>query len=151
MALGEFKLFQMKSKKQRDKEAREYAAWAFPYGDTQRDKLSALICELLPKPSGSIGLASFLTCKELYERTLEDSESPEEAIDKMVNVIRNYSQLIRNEEMPIYLALVLADAELDEKCEYPTVDEMRSRIQGLTDLKKEKKLRLFKKKKESKN
>ena len=146
MALGEFKLFQMKSKKQREKEEREYAAWAFPYGDLQKENLKELIYEIKPKASIQIDLASFLTCKELYESVLEDADSREAAIDKLLNVIRNYSQLIKNDEMPMYLALVLADAEVDEKCEYPSADEMRIRIQELTDLKIVKKSKLFKKK-----
>jgi len=93
-----------------------------------------------------IFLSSFLTCKELYEGVLEDCESREAAVDKMINSLRNYGQLIKGTEMPMYLAFVLADADIDEKCEYPSVDEIRARIQELTDMKTEKKLNLFKKK-----
>jgi len=147
MALGEFRLFQFKSKKQREKEEREYAAWAFPYGDLQRDNLTALASELMPKVSISLCLASFLTCKELYESTLEDSESKDKAVDNMINVMRSYGQLIKKDELPIYLALVLADADIDEKCEYPSADEIRALTQELTDMRKSKKTGLFNKKK----
>ena len=146
MALGEFRLFQFKSKKQREKEEREYAAWAFPYGDTQRDRLTELYHALNPKESVQLGLASFLTCKELYESTLEDSETPEEATNKMINIIGSYGNLINRQEMPMLLALVLVDADIDEKCEYPSVDEVRARIQELTDLRKVKKRKFFKSK-----
>ena len=146
MALGEFRLFQMKSKRQREKEAQEYAAWAFPYGELQRENLTALTKELMPKESSPLVLASFLTCKELFESVLENSETRENAVDKMINVLGGYSQLIRRDEMPTYLALVLADADIDEKCEYPSVDEVRASIQELTDLKKAKK-KLFRRKK----
>ena len=149
MALGEFKLFQFKSKKQREKEEREYALWAFPYGDLQKENLAALIQELIPKISVPLGLASFLTCKELFENTLEDSQSRDDAIDKMLNVIKSYSQLINKAEMPMYLALVLADAEVDEDCRYPAPDEMRASIQELEDLIEKPKRRFFKKKTES--
>ena len=147
MALGEFKMFQWKSKAQREKEEKEYAAWAFPHGEKQKENLSALIRELKPKASIPLCMASFLTCKELFGNTLEVSESREETVEKMLNVIGNYNQLIKNDEMPMYLALVVADADLDEECEYPSAEEMRTRIQELADLKKDKKLRLFKKKK----
>jgi len=147
MALGEFKMFQWKSKDQREKEAREYAAWAFPHGEKQKENLGALIHELKPKASLPLSMASFLTCKELYERTLESSESRENAVDKMLNSIGNYNQLIKSDEMPMYLALVLADADLDEKCEYPSKEEINVRIQELNDLKTAKKFSLFKKKK----
>jgi len=145
MALGEFTMFQMKSKKQREKEEKAYANWAFPHGDLQRERLAELLAELIIKGPVEINMASFLTCKELYENTLEDSESQDAAIEKIINVLRSYGQLIKSEEMPIFLALVLADAEIDENCEYPSAQEMRERIQKLTEMKAKRKS-LFKKK-----
>jgi len=148
MALGEFKMFQFKSKKQREKEEREYAAWAFPYGDLQKERLIALICELIPKTSAPLCLAAFLTCKELFENMMENTESREDAAKNLVVNMGSYSQLIKKNEMPTYVAIVLADAEIDEKCEYPSVDEMRTRIQKLTELREEnKKPGFFKRKK----
>jgi len=135
MALGEFKMFQFKNKEQREKEEREYAFWAFPYGDLQRENLSALIRELKPKESIPILLTSFLTCKEIYESTLEKSESQEDAIDKLLNEIKKYNQLIRPKEMPMYLALVLADKDLDETCEYPSADAIKVKAQELESMK----------------
>ena len=135
MALGEWKLFQFKSKKQRDKEEKAYAIWAFPYGEMQRERLTALMREIDPKESIQIFITAFLTCKELYESTLEKSESHEAAIDKMLNEIKSYNQLIKAKEMPMYLALVLADANLDESCEYPSADTVKTMIRELEDMK----------------
>ena len=132
MALGDFKLFQIKSIKQQEKEKQEYAAWAFPYGETQKERLSTLVLELNPKNSLPLSLTSFLTCKELYEGVLEDSESRDEAVDKTIRKIQKYGQLISKKEMPMYLALVLADADIDENCEYPSADEIRAVIRELT-------------------
>ena len=87
MALGEFKLFQFKSKAQREKEEKEYASWAFPYGDLQRENLTALISELKPKEPSQMLLFSYLTCKEIHKNASEDSESREETIAKMMNII----------------------------------------------------------------
>jgi len=131
MALGEFRLFQFKSRDQREKEEREYALWAFPYGDLQRENLTALMRELKPKESMPICIASFLTCKEIYESTLGKSETREDTIYKMLNVIKSYDQLIKTKEMPMYLALVLADEDVDENCEYPSADEITASIQKL--------------------
>ena len=143
MALGEFRLFQFKSRRQREKEEREYAVWAFPYGDLQRENLSVLMQEIMPKESIQICLASFLTCKELYERTLEDVDSCDVAIDRMLNEIKSYGQLIKAKEMPVYLALVLADREVDDSCKYPSSDEIRTKIQELEGMKRESKLQKF--------
>jgi hypothetical protein len=136
MALGDFKLFQFKNKEQREKEENEYAVWAFPYGDLQRENLTALIHDLKPKVSIPIYLASFLTCKEIYESTLKKSDSREQAIDKMLNELKSYNQLIKPKEMPMYLALVLADADLDESCEYPPIDIIKAKIQEFEGMKK---------------
>jgi len=143
MALGEFRLFQMKSKEQREKEKNEYAVWAFPYGDLQRENLTDLMQGLDPKKPIQIFLVSYLTCKELYERTLEKSESREDATDKMLNEVKSYSQLISAKEMSLYLALVLADADVNEDCTYPSVNEIRERIQELEDMRKASKRKWF--------
>jgi len=141
MALGEFKLFQFKSRAQIEKEDKQYALWAFPYGDLQRTRLTSLLEELNPKASKQIGIASYLTCKELYEKTLEDTKTPEAATEKMLKVIRNYQQLIRTKEMPLYLALVLADSEIDEECRYPSADEIKKQIQEFEIIRQTKKTR----------
>jgi hypothetical protein len=54
----------------------------------------------------------------------------------MLNEIKRYNQLIRPKEMPMYLALVLADKELDERCEYPPIDVIKAKIQELEGMKK---------------
>jgi len=139
MALGEFKLFQFKSKKQMEKEERQYALWAFPYGDLQREKLTSLVKELDPKASIQITLASYLTCKELFEDVLENTESQDAATEKMLKSIRSYGQLIKAKEMPFYLALVLADSQIDETCKYPSKDEIQTKIEELESIRKPKK------------
>ncbi|MCL2426050.1 MAG: hypothetical protein FWD05_06905 [Oscillospiraceae bacterium] len=146
MALGDFKLFQYKSKNQRDREEHEYAVWAFPYGDTQKEKLCELFKELIRKPYIPMCLTVYLTCKELFEWTLKNSESHEEAINKMINVVKGYEQLLTPAETPLYLALVLASAEIDENCEYPSADEIRTRIKELEDMRIVKRSKLFKRK-----
>ena len=52
--------FTFKSAKQREREQREYARWAFPYGEAQKEKLTQLIRELLPKEDIRAALSVFL-------------------------------------------------------------------------------------------
>ena len=143
MALGEYKLLQFKNKEQRKKEEQEYALWAFPYGNKQKECLTTLMKEINPKSNTQINLVAFLTCKELYENTLGVSGSREETVYKMINTVKSYGQLIRKNEMPLYLALVLADKEIDENCEYPSVEEIRTQIQELVGLRKVSKFKLW--------
>jgi len=138
MALGEFRLFNFKSKQQREKEEREYAAWAFPHGEIQREKLTELMRELKPKEQPQMLMFSYLTCKELYNNQMEVTNSREEAIVRFMRSVKSYKQLIRKDDLCMYLALVLADTDIDEECRYPDADEIRSRVAELEELRKSK-------------
>ena len=123
--------FQWKSKAVREKEQAKYEAWAFPHGKNQRKNLEKLMQELCPKEQLPFLLVGFLSCKELYEKLLDDldsSESVENTADIFINSEKKYKHIIKEGEMARYVALVLADAEIDERCEYPSADEMRERI-----------------------
>jgi len=124
MALGEFHLFTWKSKSTQQKEQEVYEKWAFPYGTKQREALQKLLFEIYPKESVPTTLIPFLTCKELYESILEKAGSRDGAVDTMINKQKKYKQIIKKKAMSTYLALVLADAGIDENCEYPSADEI---------------------------
>jgi hypothetical protein len=131
MALGEYTIFSWKNKATQEREQTEYAKWAFPYGETQRENLQALLLSVYPKETVPTTLIPFLTCKELYEGILKKSASRDEALDILINKQKKYKRIIRKNDMTMYLALVLADAETDERCEYPTADEIRASAQAL--------------------
>lgn len=137
MALGDFQLFQWKSKSTQKTEQEQYEKWAFPYGQQQRDNLEALLKVVCPKESGSMALVPFLTCKELYEGVLKKTGTRELAVDTLLNTQKKYKGIIRKKEMSTYLALVIADANVDESCRYPTADEIREQIRELDDMRKD--------------
>ena len=139
MALGEFSMFQWKSKETRDREQREYAEWAFPHGPQQRIKLEALLRELRPRERLEFMMMGFLTTKELYQRYLKDLGSREAALDYLINDEKKYKQLLSKKDMTTFLAVVLADAEVDESCAYPSIDEIRVSIAELDKLDKKSK------------
>jgi len=137
MALGEFALFTWKSKATQEKEQEEYAKWAFPFGDEQREKLQALLLAVYPKESVPTTLIPFLTCKELYEGVLKKAASSDEAIDALINKQKKYKRIIKKKDMTTYIALVLADAVIDERCEYPAAEAIRARAQELESYRKD--------------
>jgi len=137
MALGEFQLFTWKSKATQENEQIEYEKWAFPYGQKQRDNLQTLLLEVFPKESVVTTLVPFLTCKELYEGILRKCGGRDQAVDTLLNTQKKYKRLIHRKHMASYIALVLADANIDESCEYPTADEMRARIAELENLRRD--------------
>jgi len=117
-------MFTWKSKATQQKEMEDYGAWAFPYGQKQRDNLEALLKEVFPKEPITTALVQFLTCKELYEEVLDKTGSYNTVIDELINSQKKYKQLIKKKDMVVYVALVLADSTLDEECEYPTGQEI---------------------------
>ena len=137
MALGEYAIFTWKSKSTQEREQEEYDKWAFPYGEKQRDKLQELLLSVYPKESIPTTLIPFLTCKELFEGIRKKSASREEAIDVLINKQKKYKQILKKKDMTTYIALVLADADVDERCEYPAADEIRERARELESFRRE--------------
>ena len=138
MALGEYTMFSWKSKATQAREQDEYEKWAFPYGDLQREKLQVLLLAVYPKGTIPTTLVPFLTCKELYEKALKKVESRDEAIDLLINKQIRYKRVLKQKEMTTYIALVLADAEIDERCEYPQADAIHERARELESLRRAK-------------
>lgn len=129
--------FTFKSAKQREREQREYARWAFPYGEAQKEKLTQLIRELLPKEDPKAALSVFLMGREAYRGSFQDhpedlaerTESNKmKALDKTLTtqLFGRYKKFI-----PYYKVLVLADLEVDETLQYPSAEELRRRAEEL--------------------
>ena len=136
MALGEYQLFTWKSKATQQKEQEDYQAWAFPYGEKQQEALQKLLFDIFPKETKPTTLIPFLTCKELYESVLKNSDTLEAAIDTMINRLKKYKQIIKKKHMTTFLALVLADAVIDENCVYPEAEAIIARVKELDALKR---------------
>lgn len=130
MALGDWTIFQWKSKATLAKEQEEYEKWAFPYGQKQRENLVKLMLEIFPKENEATTLIQFLTAKELFFNICKTPDLFDEAIRKMLTDVKKYKRIIRKKEMPLYVALVVADARINEDCEYPTAQQIRDMAEG---------------------
>ena len=137
MSLGDYQIFQWKSKSTQQKEQEEYEKWAFPHGKAQQDNLQALLLAVFPKETIPTTLIPFLTCKELYEGVLKKAGRRDVAVDTLINTQKKYKRIIKKKDMPTYIALVLADEAIDESCEYPSVDVIREHVQELEKLRKD--------------
>ncbi len=134
MALGEFKFYLWRSKADVQKEAQDYEAWAFPYGQKQRERLVKLLLELFPKESEATTLIPFLTAKELFLNYRKSSDMTDDAVEKMLEM-KKYKRVIRKKEMAMYTALAVADSQLTDAVEYPTADEIRAMAKGFEVIK----------------
>ena len=127
--------FTFKTAKQRARDERNYARWAFPYGDAQKEKLIQLIRELLPKEDPKAALSVFLMGRQAYRGSFrDDPEDLEERTeeDKMAALDQTLAtQLFGRYKkfIPYYKELVLADLEVDESLNYPSAEELRRRAE----------------------
>ena len=132
-------LFVFKTAKQRERDAKKFDRWAFPYGLPQREKVIAIIHELLPKEDPKAALALFLIGRQAYRGSFKDdpedlAERTEErklrALDYQLSeqLFGRYKKYI-----PYYKALVLADAQVDETLNYPSIEELRRMAEELSE------------------
>jgi hypothetical protein len=65
--------------------------------------------EIFPKETEATTLIPFLTAKELFYNICKTPDLFDEAIRKMLTDVKKYKRIIRKVEMPVYVALVVAD------------------------------------------
>ena len=130
-------MFAFKTAKQRERDAKKFNSWAFPYGLPQREKVVEIIRQLLPKEDPKAALAVYLMGRQAYRGSFKDDpedlmERTEEkrlrALDYQLaeQLFGRYKKYI-----PYYKVLVLADAKVDESLNYPSVEELRRRAEEL--------------------
>jgi len=123
--LGEIRWLTWKSKAQKEKEDAEYAQWAFPYGDTQKEKISAILSDRFPEQYEKGRLVTFLTCKELVDgnfmRVYEHPATKGRAIEIIKKDVKRYKKLFHNykNDAGFYIALAMADLSITEELNYP--------------------------------
>lgn len=129
--------FTFKSAKQRAREEKQFARWAFPYGEPQKEKVLELIRQLLPKEDPKAAMAVFLMGREALRGSFKDdpedlAERTEQnkmaALDATLatQLFGRYKKFI-----PYYKVLILADLQVDETLNYPSVEELRQRAEQL--------------------
>ena len=133
MGKDPFNLFRFRSKKQEQKEREAYAAWAFPYGPAQKEKIRALLTQLLPKEDAAIAMVIFLMGKEAFcdkdgEREDDELRNP---LRDAAEALQHSGMRVRKQHLPLYLALILADSRVDERLLYPEVEELAAMAEQL--------------------
>ena len=128
MAIGDYQWLSWKNKATRERDAREYEEWAFPYGQAQRDKLTDLLKELYPAEDPSVALVCHLTAKELVSRYHEIYDMEEHhafAVKSMAKDFKKYRRMFRKGNTRfVYAALGKADLEITADLNYPSPAEI---------------------------
>ena len=118
--------FAFRTKAQKQAEARQYAHWACPYGEEQRQKLAALLAVILPQEGAQLGMTCYLVGREAYHggtQPLDAATAPDTVAEKRIRAAKKLRRLLQGRigiEMARYLALIEADAQVDERLCYST-------------------------------
>ncbi|MBR6951132.1 MAG: hypothetical protein IKH56_05305 [Oscillospiraceae bacterium] len=131
MAIGDYQWLSFKNKRTRERDAKEYEEWAFPYGQRQRDRITELLAQLFPKEEPSMALVCHLTAKELVSRYHDIIDLPEHhdfAMKNMAKDFKKYRRMFHKSETRfVYAALGMADLDITEDLNYPTLEELRAK------------------------
>lgn len=131
MAMDLREYFTIKSRQQREAEQRVYNRWAFPYGPQQMAIVEARILEMMPDEKKT-GMAIYLMGREAYG----NSEKAEEAarLETVSRALREYLPGKHRKKLYKFLALILADAQVDERLQYPDADTLCREAERLEEM-----------------
>ena len=126
--------------KSRDQEEREFQAFSensFPYGQPQRDKVEELLSQLFPKEKKQFTMMLFLLGKQYYHgyglRNEQDYQgyTQEERLNIAAKSLNRQLTGKHRKSLTTYLALIAADAQVDENLLYPTAQEIQEQARAL--------------------
>ena len=129
MAIADW--FMVKSKKQREREFRHYTQWAYPYGDEQKELVTKIMKELIPEEPGETAIAVYLIGKEGYQGAFDDDpedlegRTEEQKLGQAMGKMQAMLPGRCRKFIYRYMAMILADAQVDESLNYPTVEQLR--------------------------
>lgn len=109
------------TKEERERKEKEYANRIFPFGDVQKGKVLDLLCAIFPGASRQQLLLHYILMKEVLAGDGEpDFERAARMTEKKTS-IRNTPETLR-----VFRALLEADLQIDERLEYPSVEELKA-------------------------
>ena len=113
------RMFDNRSKDEKERDYDAFSQRVFPFGDEQKNKVGDLLETLFPKEKRKYLLLHYILIKDPL--TLNEKDDYE-LIEKKAN--KRKVVKITPEFKAIIKALVLADLAIDEKLNYPTPEEL---------------------------
>ena len=127
----------IKSREQEGQEFQAFSENSFPYGQPQRDKVEELLSQLFPKEKKQFTMMLFLLGKQYYHgyglRNEQDYQgyTQEERLNIAAKSLNRQLTGKHRKSLTTYLALIAADAQVDENLLYPTAQEIQEQARAL--------------------
>ena len=119
-----------RSPQQKEQDEKNYAMWAFPFGDAQQAAVTALLTALFEAKSSN-NLYWFLQAKEAYWGTrIPGMPCAADEAAAAAALRRELPTKLRR-EIPLWLALLHADAAAESATDYPTAAAIRAALPAL--------------------
>lgn len=121
----------IKSREQEEREFQAFSENSFPYGQPQRDKVEELLSQLFPREKKQFTMMLFLLGKQYYHgyglRNEQDYQgyTQEERLNIAAKSLNRQLTGKHRKSLTTYLALIAADAQVDENLLYPTAQEIQ--------------------------
>lgn len=114
------RIFDMRTGDDKKRDFELYSKRIFPYGDEQKDKVFAVLEQLLPKHKQKYLRMHYIMIKQ--EMIAEEPLSFKEATKSLAK-----KTLVKlNKEQEAYLeALMMIDLGIEDKLEYPSIEEIK--------------------------
>ena len=127
----------IKSREQEEREFQAFSENSFPYGQPQRDKVEELLSQLFPKEKKQFTMMLFLLGKQYYHgyglRNEQDYQgyTQEERLNIAAKSLNRQLTGKHRKSLTTYLALIAADAQVDENLLYPNAQEIQEQARAL--------------------
>ncbi len=127
----------IKSREQEEREFQAFSENSFPYGQPQRDKVEELLSQLFPREKKQFTMMLFLLGKQYYHgyglRNEQDYQgyTQEERLNIAAKSLNRQLTGKHRKSLTTYLALIAADAQVDENLLYPTAQEIQEQARAL--------------------
>jgi len=123
----EIQWLSFKTKAQKQAEFEEYKKWAFKYGDEQKQKVEQILGRLFPNEKPSLAMMTYLLARDAYYGKYDTRKpSDRNPIQDMYNVLSKKRYQVPEKDIPLYMALVIADERVSYTLDYPPDDVLRS-------------------------
>lgn len=116
--------FKTREQKQADLDA--YTQWAFKYGQPQKKMIEQILGRLFPKETPSIAMMTYLLGRDAYYGRYDTRKpSDRNPLKDMYDTLSKKRYQVPKKDIPLYMALIVADERVTDTLDYPPDDVLR--------------------------
>ncbi len=119
----EIQWLSFKTREQKQADLDEYTQWAFKFGQQQKKKVEEILGRLFPKEMPSMAMMTYLLGRDAYYgRYTKKKSSDRNPLRDMYDVLSKKRYQVPHKDIPLYMALIIADERVSDTLDYPPDD-----------------------------